>query len=1171
MQKLFTRFAVIFVVLILGLWASLAIEPKKGIDLAGGVDLLYELDIAKNVSSHESRELAGKVIETLKRRVDPYGQKNLTWRVVGDNRIQIQMPLASQKTRAAREVYRNAEDKLAATNIGIPEVISALQRPADQRKAALDQLLAPSDPRRPLLDEFAAKWVARQAALAELSRTPFEKWGLAESDLDTKTDSELKKAQQNLLASNVDIAKLTGLIEAAENPNNQSAKKELDDLVATYPNQKTLVGELVAAGRELFSQSSGGYDDPAELMRLLRGSGVLDFRIALENTAEHAALAAAAKESLQLQGPRRPAGPDLQWFEIDPVNGAELLKQPYYVQSEYGGRSYILLYTDTDHSLTHQPPRDNWKLTKAGVNNDPNTGKLVVEFKFDDMGAQYLGTLTSMNKGRPMAILLDDKTITAPNIQNAITTGSGIITFGSATAARPYETIRKEAEMLVRMLEAGSLPATLQPEPISVQTISSSFGEDNIRAGLQSGVYAVIAVMIFMALYYSVTGWFANVALLINLVLITATMAMMGASYTLPGIAGIVLTLGMAVDANVLINERIREEIHQGKSMQLAVKLGYDRVFWTIFDANLTTSLTAIVLVWLGSEEVKGFGITLLIGLTIHMFTALFVTRTFMSAAVRWGVMKEINCDPSMAEYVKEIVTGTWLKGKWPFLHMIKVPNIDWIGKRHYFWTFSLVISIAGLVAFIARGDDKYDTEFNGGTQVTFQLKPGASLDISDVRKRVWSLSSIPGLEDAKDATVQELMVKAGEPQRFTVVTAIADTAEKKIKSKYVEVLAEKFSDVLNVRPKLAFKSSDVGLTDRDVTSLIEKGIIRPINKPSIEQLLPGSAAADPRRSDLSAYQGGAAILLDNITPASTESALVDRLRSTRSAPDFKDVRNRPYELIPLAYAAPAASQPAGTEKEVTKAVLIVRDDNISYMDNAESWQSILAMQEWRVVNAALTSPPTLDGVTSFDAAVAQSAKIYALISILISLVMIVIYVWIRFGSLRYGMGAILSLAHDGLIAVAGTVLAGELVKHAKPLADALLISDFKINMTMIAAYLTVIGYSVNDTIVIFDRVRENRGRLNQPLTKQLVNDSINQCFGRTIWTSFTVLVVLFIMYIWGGEGVRGFSFAMLVGALTGVYSTLAIASPMLLSVAEKKAHQAAEQQSQITGLANKE
>jgi SecD/SecF fusion protein len=211
-------------------------------------------------------------------------------------------------------------------------------------------------------------------------------------------------------------------------------------------------------------------------------------------------------------------------------------------------------------------------------------------------------------------------------------------------------------------------------------------------------------------------------------------------------------------------------------------------------------------------------------------------------------------------------------------------------------------------------------------------------------------------------------------------------------------------------------------------------------------------------------------------------------------------------------------------------------------------WRTKIAGTEWKILAKALAMEDLFEGVTSFDAVVASQAKIQALLAIVISLVLIVVYVWVRFGGIRYGLGAILSLVHDAIVALAGTVLSGVAYNYLFNHRPFLLITDFKINLTMIAAYLTVIGYSVNDTIVIFDRVREMRGKSRLPLTPKLINDAINQCFGRTIWTTFTVFIVVLIMYIWGGDGVRGFSFAMLIGVFTGAYSTLAIASPMLLA-----------------------
>jgi SecD/SecF fusion protein len=319
---------------------------------------------------------------------------------------------------------------------------------------------------------------------------------------------------------------------------------------------------------------------------------------------------------------------------------------------------------------------------------------------------------------------------------------------------------------------------------------------------------------------------------------------------------------------------------------------------------------------------------------------------------------------------------------------------------------------------------------------------------------------------------------------------------------------------------------------------------------------------------DVTDYLNGVAILLDNINPPQTVKDLETRIAAERQRPEWDKVPARQFAIIPVLAVAGSTTQPESgsataaaavktveaqedDKRPLTRAVVVSVDPAEPYDASAAIWQEKLAATEWQILQGALNSESKFTGVTSFDAVVASQAKLQALLAIMLSLILIVIYVWVRFGGLRYGLGAIFSLVHDAVVALAATVLAKYLAETW--LGAHLLISDFKINLTMIAAYLTIIGYSVNDTIVIFDRVRELRGRGQQALTAKLVNDAINQCFGRTIWTTFTVFIVVLVMYIFGGEGVRGFSFAMLIGVITGAYSTLAIASPMLLTVRETK------------------
>lgn len=1176
-NSLLWRFVTIFVIIAVAVLCVRLWPLRLGIDLAGGTSLLYELDLTKmEGSSTNPQELANQVIGVLKKRVDPYSQKNLIWRVVGGKRIQVQMPLPGKETREAKADQDKAEVAIQQTSLKQSEIQSALSKTGEARAKAINDLAAPGTPRHEMLLKLAAAQDQLAAATADASK--YEVGKVPPEVLDRRISGQQAVAQAKAAIdeSNVDLATLKSVVTAADNPKNAGAQEELKNLIAGHESQRKEIEAYVEAHRRLMALNGGGVEDSADLQRMITSSGVLDFRITVDpadvgypNGEQYQQ----ALKSLKDNGPnaQMKLGPIVaRWFLVDP-NWKDNFSGGGYVTAVWAGEPYVLCYDDTVHALTHQEGRKPWSVRAHSPYFDPGRGE-VMPFELDAMGARMMGDLTSDNIGRPMCILLDDKAMSAPRINDRIS-ASGEITFGSGTAARPIEAIRKEAEELKQMMDAGSLPATLQREPISVVEITPDMGKDNIEAGIRSAVYAVIAVVAFMLLYYTITGAFANLALMVNLLLVLAAMAALGGTFTLPGIAGLVLTLGMAVDANILINERIREELHKGASLWMAVRQGYDKVFWTIFDANLTTSLTSIVLIYVGSEEVKGFGVTLLIGLAIHMFTALFVTRTLIMASIKWGVVRAID-DHSLAEYIREIFTFTWLRnGHWPFMRVITVSNIDWIGKRYIFWGVSALITIAGLWAFVARGEDKYDIEFRGGTQVTFQLKEnpgGGFLTQDEVRHRIESLATLPGLSDLGSARVYG--VGKPEEHRFEMQTTVSNPKGNPgyVQATLLDPLAQKFSDVLETTPRVSFAHGDV--SHQQINTLLDLGVIRPITAGSLDQAFAKTDIQGIPNHDVTDFIGGTAILIEDMNPPQTAQKLEDRIRAARQAPDIR-IPYRNFKIIPVtAVANGGAAQPEaggngpatnaafrtvpameGDTRPLTRAVMVSLDTAKRYdPDNESNWKDN-ATTEWQVVRTALETSQNFSGVTSFDAVVAGQAKMQALLAIVLSLILIVIYVWIRFGSFRYGVGAILSLIHDAVVALAATVLSGEVYRHVfggHP--NWLFISDFKINLTMIAAYLTIIGYSVNDTIVIFDRVRELRGKSHQPLTAKLVNDAINQCFGRTIWTTFTVFIVVAIMYIWGGEGVRGFSFAMLIGVITGAYSTLAIASPMLLTAAHK-------------------
>ncbi len=1152
-QNLGFRFILIFATIAMAVLCIYFNGIRGGIDLSGGTSLVYQLNVPKNYHGSTS-QLAQQVISVLRKRVDPDNVYNLVWRVLTGNRIEIQMPLASAKSRIAQTRYQKLVHELERGNIEPSQIHAALAATGARRQQELAQLAGGDKKRLALLQKLAV-------VNDEFNRVEKETAAYKNPlDVPTKLVQQLAaatkartRALNAVLALNVNVENLAGLLAADYARPTKNIQKDIAAVIAAHPDRAALIKKLQAAYIYL-QRHSGGLNNPAELERLLRGSGVLDFRITYPMT--NASVTAIAQ--LKKRGPNRgftPAGTG--WFPIDPRDGHSLIKMqgdPEYTIGRYEGKYYILLYTTPQKALTHGDGRQHWKVSRAELTSDPNSGEPVVDFTLDNAGGAYMGELTSHNIGQQMAILLDGKAITAPTIQSTIHS-NGMITLGEPSATQPIASIEKQGEILVQTLNAGSLPATLQSQPISVYTIGATLGADNLRAGLHSAVIAVIVVLLFMFTYYTITGAFADIALLLNLLLTLGVMALIHATFTLPGIAGVVLTLGMAVDANILINERIREELRKGASLWLAVKQGYDRVFWTIFDANLTTSLTSMVLIAVGSEDVKGFGVTLLIGLAVHMFTALFVTRTLMIAAIRFGVMKQID-DLSVKEYFRDLFTFTWLKGRWPFMRVFTLANFDWIGKRYFFWVVSGCLIVGGIITFIARGNKKYDTEFNGGTQITLQLKPGVTMPVSQVRRRVEAIGrQIPALKALQHATVYSL---GSRHNQFQIITSIVNPPGKAgIKpgptshtpvGMLTHALEVAFAKQIKVTRSLSF--TDVNLSSKRISTLVNHGIVMPITHNSLAQLAPGLPNVD-----VSDYRGGVAIVLQHISPAESVHSMTQRITNMSEEPDFANIEYRPFKVIPLQYAVGAsAGTKAAHHPAVTSAVVVAVDPNLLYDSNSEAvinaWTKKVAAPEWRIVRTALTTSGGLAGITSFAPQVAAEARLNAVASVLISLFLIVIYVWLRFGGIRYGFGVIFSLVHDAVVAVAATVLA--VFIHETVIGKFLLVDNFKINMTMIAAYLTIIGYSVNDTIVIFDRVRENRGRAKQPLTAKLVNDSINQCFGRTVWTTFTVFVVVLILYVFGGAGVHGFAYAMLIGVFTGAYSTLAIASPMLLHVKDK-------------------
>lgn len=1053
---------------------------KRGIDILGGTKLVYEI---KTPPGPVADDLSDRVASALKRRVDPQGVRNLVWRPLGPTRLEIQMPMTSGTgSAAARKAFSDAEAQLERTNIRIAEVEAALeiQDPA-QRQQALQELAMGSEKRMALFNQLAAA----EAELAD-ARKANDPLRIVDAD-DAVRDIKDQIQQTNLPPRAFErvLELQNAIVEKAEKGGNQQIaaqrRQELQAKVAEhldaadFPARRQAIENFVEHYLA-YAKVKGSLDDAESLKRLLRGSGVLEFHILVEDPQ----LFSQMNERLQAEGPAVKPGDTMRWYEVD---RPEQFKRPV---AHYADKAWALAYITPDKSMVHKEGQRDWGLAGAHRDTDQRSGQQIVSFQFDSYGADLFGELTGTNLQQPLAIMLDDKIISAPNIQSRITS-SGQIT-GDFTQA--------ELDYLIRTLEAGSLPARLADDPISEQTIGPSLGADNLRAGLRSCIAGFIAVALFMVAYYYFSGIVATFALVMNLVLIVGVLAMFNATFTLPGIAALALTLGMAVDANVLIYERLREEQTRGLSLRMALRNAYDRAFSAIIDSNVTTIATSLILYWFGSEEIKGFGLTLAIGILCSMFTALFVTRTIFDLFIERLGKRRLSSLPMT----------------FPRWGRILEPKIDWMGKAWFMLPITALITIVGLIAFFAKGQEMYDIEFVSGTQVQVQLKKEDQLGRTVTRAEVEEY--LKPYEKALPALQVQRVGDTGT--EFSIITANVETDQ--VRSAIMEGIGE----LLNVETESSF-----ALAHADFDQALNQVVLPVTGQPLT---VDNFTVADTRP-----FTGGVAIVLKNINPQLSANKIAERIERTRLEPGS----NLPYRKLQVETPNRNPDQPAGT------AVVLFADPVIDHQQDPAAWTNELARPMWKLVNDAIGRPADLRGVNSFNPQVASSMKTDATIAILLSIILIAMYIWVRFGNFKYGTATVVALAHDVLITV-GAIGLTHYISEMQWARDWLLIEPFRVNLTLVAAVLTVMGYSVNDTIIVFDRIRENRGKFGH-ISRQVINDSINQTLSRTLLTGGTTLVTILVMYIWGGPSIHGFTFAMLIGILVGTYSSIVIASPLLL------------------------
>ncbi|PHR46614.1 MAG: protein translocase subunit SecDF [Fluviicola sp.] len=587
-------------------------------------------------------------------------------------------------------------------------------------------------------------------------------------------------------------------------------------------------------------------------------------------------------------------------------------------------------------------------IESARVSVDPDDGSIGVSVSMTARGSEEWGAMTSENVGNYIAISMDNKVFSAPVIKGPITGGQTMISGGFTS---------EEAKGLTNLLNAGALPAPCII--VDEAVVGPTIGAENSRSGLISFGFALALVLIYMIFYYGRAGVVADIALLANILFILGFLAAFGAVLTLAGIAGIVLTIGMSVDANVLIFERIREEIAEGKGMKLSIKDGYRQALSSIIDANVTTLLVAIVLKTFGTGPIESFATTLIIGIFTSVFAAVVITRLIFEGQV---------ARKKMFTFSTPITKGAF-----------KNVNFQFIKNRKKFYIVSGLLVIGGLVLLSTRGL-KPSVEFTGG--------------------------------------------------------------------KTYEVIFEK----------------PVGDKTEDIKALLRENLIEKEASASVEVKM----------------------------------------------------RNSDYRM----------EIATGYLQNVPNSEGAVRDSVLSALDKGKDKYGVAQIASSRSVSPS----------------VSKELKSSSLISIIFSLIIIFVYILIRFGKWQYGLGALVAMAHDVTI-----------VLGLFALLHGVLPFNMEIDQAFIAAILTVVGYSINDTVVVFDRLREYLIKYRKRSRKEVINDAINSTLSRTFNTSLSTFVVLLTIFIFDGGAIKGFIFALMIGIVVGTYSSICIATPMVADLVKPK------------------
>ncbi|MBQ7253333.1 MAG: protein translocase subunit SecDF [Bacteroidales bacterium] len=714
----------------------------------------------------------------------------------------------------------------------------------------------------------------------------------------------------------IEATEATPEVDSLLNNLTATAEQNESDQMEAYRKANPLFGRLQQTGSNNACLGFVHYRDTAEVMRMLRESSVEfpnDFVPALTFK----------PSSFDKSG---------QYFELVALKSA-------------AGKGAVL---------------DGGVITSARVNYSQISGAAEVSMTMNSTGSARWEVITEQNIGKQIAIVMDGLVYSYPNVQNKISGGSSQIT-GNFTP--------EEAEDLATVLKSGKLstPARIVQE----QVVGPSMGSASIRSGMISFALAFLLVLIYMVIFYRRAGFAADFALLCNVLFLFGALVSFGAVLTLPGIAGLVLTMGMAVDANVIIYERVKEELRSGKSLRLAISDGYKNAYSAIIDGQLTTLITGIILFFFGSGPVKGFAAVLVIGIITSVFTSIFIPRLIFEA--RLARNKDISFDsPATRNFLKNT-------------------HIDFIKLRKTTYTISGVLCVIALVSIFTKGFS-YGVDFSGGRTYVVRFDQPVTA------------------EQVRAATFQEFG-EAPEVKQFGGASQMRITTKYKVNDHSQE-------------------------TDKEIEGKIY-------------------------------------------------NALKGFFANQMTQEEFTSTLNNPNGII--------------------------SSDRV-------------------------------------DASIASEMQRDAVIAVILALIAIFAYIALRFTNWTWGVGGVTSLVHNALIMIGFFSLFSGILPFT-----------LDVDQTFIAAILTIIGYSINDNVVIFDRIREYKTLYPKRALKENINDAVNATLSRTLNTSITTLLVLVAIAIFGGESIRGFAVALTLGVIVGTYASIFIGTPIMYDLNRKREEKAAE------------